>query len=58
MNELELVLSLDKNDKISDYLGDVTIEDFKKHISEIKSKYTDKNAIKIAIENLQKLINE
>jgi len=58
MNELEIVLELNDNEKISDYLGGVEINDFKKHISEIKAKHFDKGAIKLAIDNLQKLINE
>lgn len=56
MNELEIILSEENNESLSAYLGDVTCGDFRKHINEIIAKYSDKGAIKQAIESLQKLL--
>lgn len=54
MNDLEQALT--NNDELTYYLSEVSIDDFRKHINEIKTKYADKGAIKAAIEELHKLL--
>ena len=56
MNELERVLSIENNDELSTYLGEVTCADFRNHINELISKHTDKGAIRLAIKKLQEII--
>lgn len=55
MSELERVLGLSNSD-VSEYLGDVSVDDFREDIRILIVKYSDKGAIELAISELQKLL--
>ena len=51
---LELITK--SKQEISNYLGDVDVEDFVSDIKELVNKTSDKGAIKIAIEKLKEML--
>ena len=56
MNELEKVLLASDDDVISTYLSEVSVDEFKSHITQIKANSADQGAIKKAIELLNTFI--
>lgn len=55
MNELEEALK-GSDDELSFYLGDVSCDEFRAHILEIKKKHANKAVIEEAIKGLQSLL--
>lgn len=55
MNDLEKALKGD-NVNLSIYLGEVSCDEFRAHILEIKKKHSNKAAIEEAIKELQTLL--
>lgn len=61
MEKNDLEKALDSNDhgvSFEFYLEETNVNDFRKHVEEIKAKYSDKGAIKEAINMLNKLVSQ
>lgn len=57
MTRIELIIE-EGQGAIDFYLSEISSDEFKKDISELKSAYSDKEALKKAIYAMQKIIGE